>query len=57
MTYEEIEKAMALMKDAGRGNINLPLTVAKSLIAKAKAWDRAPKIIKDAAKELERTPP
>ena len=53
MTYVDIEKAIQLMQQAGNSRIPIPLSVARQLIDKARAWDRAPAIIKDAARELE----
>lgn len=53
MSYVDLEKAIELSREAGNSKIPIPLTIARQLIDKARAWDRAPAIIKQAAKELE----
>ena len=53
MTYVDLENAIRLMHQAGNSRIPIPLNIAQQLVDKARAWDRTPSIIKQAAKELE----
>ena len=52
MTTDEIRRGIALMRDAGNGRFPVPLVTLEKLLADAEAWGSAPKIVRDAAREL-----
>lgn len=54
MTYDQIEQAIAITRDAGSSRVHLPLTVVKALLAKAKERDAIPAIVLDAAKRMKK---